>query len=193
MRIPPPADYSIYFFSRWFISEIILSHIPLISQILHILSSYRFYANYFLTDYTDSLQFYSLTDYTDYTESLLFYPLTDYTDLTDSLQFINSQILCNLSTHSFFAIYLLTESLLFYPLTDYPDYTDFIEAMLDTVRFRRRPFWPSAVDGQAAQRGCRGGLYGRQRTTDKQHNIAPLGGKGKWTMGWSLWSPQTTA
>lgn len=95
-----------------------------------------------------------------------------------------SQILCNLSTHRIFA---------FYSLTDYPDYTDFIEAMLDTVRFRRRPFWPSAVDGQAAQRGCRGGLYGRQRTTDKQHNIAPLGGKGKWTMGWSLWSPQTTA
>lgn len=95
-----------------------------------------------------------------------------------------SQILCNLSTHRIFA---------FYSLTDYPDYTDFIEAMLDTVRFRGRPFWPSAVDGQAAQRGCRGGLYGRQRTTDKQHNIAPLGGKGKWTMGWSLWSPQTTA
>lgn len=104
-----------------------------------------------------------------------------------------SQILCNLSTQSFFAIYQLTESLLFYPLTDYPDYTDFIKAMLDTVRFRGRPFWPSAVDGQAAQRGCRGGLYGRQRTTDKQHNIAPLGGKGKWTMGWSLWPPQTTA
>lgn len=95
-----------------------------------------------------------------------------------------SQILCNLSTHRIFA---------FYSLTDYPDYTDFIEAMLDTVRFRGRPFWPSAVDGQAAQRGCRGGLYGRQRTTDKQHNIAPLGGKGKWTMGWSLWPPQTTA
>ena len=61
-----------------------------------------------------------------------------------------SQILCNLSTQSFFAIYQLTESLLFYPLTDYPDYTDFIEAMLDTVRFRGRPFWPSADNGQAA-------------------------------------------
>ena len=117
-----------------------------------------------------------LSQITQITQNLCYFILSRITRI--------SQILCNLSTHRIFA---------FYSLTDYPDYTDFIEAMLDTVRFRGRPFWPSAVDGQAAQRGCRGGLFGRQRTTDKQHNIAPLGGKGKWTMGWSLWPPQTTA
>lgn len=104
-----------------------------------------------------------------------------------------SQILCNLSTQSFFAIYQLTESLHFI-LSRITQITQILLRQCST------------------QCGFGGGLFGRQQSTDKRHNAVAgaafmavsgqrtssiisrhWGVKGKRTMGWSLWSPQTTA